>query len=260
MAKNPAFELFETICSELAARETVVFPEDRCDPLLIDELKAAFRESKAAVAFDRGMDQIQEHFKSKGASLPFVWERETRQFERKDTKYVSFIAFATQHRGAAKQSRVFENHCFERLTLRLTGAVHLVGWPRHRLKKKAQFVAYLQELGFDRNCLESHDKDGGLDILWATPLGSVPLRPLVSIQCKNASFDENEGNQSAARVIRTLDRHSHIRGRNHLVFVLFNDYIDEERFLGRAAGWIFIPIGLSDLTTPSEPALVLSVL
>jgi hypothetical protein len=37
-----------------------------------------------------------------------------------------------------------------------------------------------------------------------------------------------------------------------LVFVVFNDYIDDS-YVGRAAGWIFIPLGLSDLGSPLQP-------
>lgn len=30
-------------------------------------------------------------------------------------------------------------------------------------------------------------------------------------------------------------------------FVIFNDYIDRDVFKGRAAGWVFMPLGLTDL-------------
>jgi hypothetical protein len=89
----------------LAARGSSVFPENRCEALLIEELKSASGESDASAAFDRGLDRLEAHFRQKGAALPFQCDRGTRQFDASDLPYVKFIAFAVQHRGAGKQSR-----------------------------------------------------------------------------------------------------------------------------------------------------------
>ena len=43
-----------------------------------------------------------------------------------------------------------------------------------------------------------------------------------------------------------MSRHTHHKS-GHLKFVIFNDYIDRDRFVGRAAGWQFMPLGLTDL-------------
>lgn len=246
MPKNPTFELFEDICDELAVRETAVIAEDHFDPTLINSLKKHFGQSDATVAYDKALDDLTLHFQAKGSSLPFEVNRATREFRSIDLDYIKFIAFASEHRSAGPESKNFESRTMERLALRLTGALHLVGSPRKRNKKKRELAAYLQVLGFDKNCIEGGDKDGGFDILWLPPLGAVPLRPVVSLQCKNGSFSEREANHSAGRAHRTLQRHSVIRGHNHLLFVVFNDYI-EELFHRKAVGWTFVPMGLSDL-------------
>lgn len=129
-----------------------------------------------------------------------------------------------------------------------------VARPRGQLKRKAEIVGYLQGLGFDKNCLERYDQDGGLDILWLPPLGAIPLRPVVSVQCKNGYFDEREANASTGRADRTLRRHSHLRS-GHLKFVVFNDYIDLEEYRGRAVGWSFVPLGLTDLGDASAAGI-----
>ena len=153
-------------------------------------------------------------------------------------------------------SKDFEIQTLGRLAKRLTGVIHRVGWPRDQKKKKDEFAAYLEEeLGFRKDCLERRDKDGGFDILWLPPLGAVPLRPVVSLQCKNSYFDEDEGNASTGRARRTLLRHSHLRD-SHLKFVVFNDYIDKARFVGRAVGWTFMPLGLTDLANVSGPGVL----
>ncbi len=246
MPKNPKFELFEKICQELAVRELMVFPEDDVSPQLIEDLKDEYDETLDRRAFERALAELGKHFGGKGSRLPFEFDGETGEFRAVDKDYIAFIAFASSKRGVRSESREFEIRTLERLTKRLTGALHRVGMPRNEHKKKADFVQYLQTLGFDEDCLEARDKDGGLDILWLPLLGSIPLRPVVSVQCKNAFFDESDANQSVGRAHRTLQRHSHIRGHNHLYFVVFNDYIDES-FRGRARGWMFVPLGLSDL-------------
>jgi hypothetical protein len=251
MPRNPSFELFERICQELAEPEVCVLSEDDFERALIADLKRHFGETSAVIAFDRGLELLENHFSGKGSPLPFVHDRETREFRVTDPDYVGFIAFASERRSAGRDSRDFEVRAMARLARRLTGALHLIGSERTSYTRRRELVGYLQRLGFDKNCLEARDKDGGLDVLWLPPLGSVPLRPVVSLQCKNGSFNERDANHSAGRAHRTLQRHSHIRGQNHLLFVVFNDYIDE-RFEGRAVGWTFVPLGLSDLGELNE--------
>jgi hypothetical protein len=174
----------------------------------------------------------------------------TAEFRAVDKEYIDFVAFASNARAVGgDDAKDFEIRTLERLVTRLTGSLHRVGMPRDQRQKKAEFVKYLQGLGFDENCLGAYDKDGGLDLLWLPPLGTIPLKPVISLQCKNSFFNEREATMSAGRALRTLNRHSHVRGQHHLLFVIFNDYIDET-FVGRAVGWIFLPLGLSDLGQP----------
>ncbi len=247
MPRNPTFELFELICQELSTRDAIIIPEDDVEPALIEDLKEHYEETSGKKAFERSLAELKEHFEGKGSKLPFEFSGETGEFRALDKSYIAFIVFAANRLGVGgSESKEFEIQTLERLARRLTGAIHRVGTPRDHCKRKAEFVRYLKELGFEDDCLEPRDQDGGLDILWLPPLGTIPLRPIVSVQCKNSSFSEREANQSVGRATRTLQRHSHIRGQNHLYFVVFNDYIDEG-FIGRARGWTFIPLGLSDL-------------
>ena len=78
------------------------------------------------------------------------------------------------------------------------------------------------------------------------------LRAIVSIQCKNGSFNESSANASVGRARRSLSRHSHVRSCGFIQFVVFNDYIDAAGYVGRAAGWTFLPLGLTDLATASH--------
>lgn len=247
MPRNPAFELFETICQELAARSATIILEDDLPPALLESLKDHFDESGVGIAFDRALIELREHFAERGSALPFEFDTTTGEFRGIENDYIRFIAFASNSRGLdGSDAREFEVQITERLAKRLTGSLHHVGSPRKKHNKKKEFVSFLQTLGFDKDCLEARDKDGGFDILWLPPLGRVPIRPVVSLQCKNSSFNMEEANKSFGRAHTTLQRHSHIRGQNGLYFVVFNDYIDNT-YLGRARGWAFIPLGLSDL-------------
>ena len=39
------------------------------------------------------------------------------------------------------------------------------------------------------------------------------------------------------------------------MFVVFNDYIDSAAFVGWAAGWTFMPLGLTDLAEPATQGI-----
>lgn len=253
MQNNPAFELFEVICQELSARESTVLPEDEVNAEIIEDLKDHYEESAAPAAFRRALSDLREHFTAKGSRLPFELDEHTGECHATDKPYIDFVSFASNSRGVAGlDAKAFEVGTIGRLALRLTGSLHRVGHPRDRYSKKKEFLKYLMQLGFDENCLQPRDKDGGFDLLWLPPLGAVPLQPVVSLQCKNSSFDEADANMSAGRALRTLQRHSHVRGHHHLIFVIFNDYIDKS-FMGRAIGWVFVPLGISDLASPLVP-------
>jgi len=252
MASNPAFELFEVLCVEIAAASPQIISWDHVGDPLIEELKDHFNQPSGADAFNAALDSIETHFSERGAAVPYSVDRTTMEFVRTDAEYLDFIAFAIDHRSSGgPDSKAFEVRTLQRLRHRLTGDLHCVGTPRDQKKKKAEIVPYLQALGFDRNCLGANDKDGGLDIIWLPPLGAIPLRPVVSVQCKNSYFDEREANASTGRADRTLKRHSHIRS-GHMKFVVFNDYIERTKFIERAVGWTFMPLGLTDLAAFSS--------
>jgi hypothetical protein len=254
MPRNPVFDLFEVLCAELSRREgTQVIDENNLsDDSLIDDLKRFFHETNSAKAFDKGVNGIMDHFLEKQAKIPFDCDLPTRQFTPIDQEYLDFIAFAHGYRSVGdKAAKEFEIRTLHRLRIRVTGDLRCIGDKRKKLKKKCEIVPYLKKLGFDKNVLVGRDKDGGLDILWLLPLGTIPLRPVVSVQCKNSPFNESEAASSAARAQRTLSRHSHIRCGS-VKFVVFNDYIEACKFVGRAVGWIFLPLGLTDLA-PANP-------
>jgi hypothetical protein len=251
MAASPVFELFEVICTELAAQPTQILTEDRIGTGLLDDLKEHYDETSDSVAFKKALAEIEVHLAERGAVPPYTVDLQTREFKAVDGEYIEFVAFARNHRSVGgADSKDFEIRTLRRLRKRLTGDLRRVGVPRDLLKTKPQIVAYLKKLGFEPTCFEAHDKDGGLDILWLPPLGAVPMRPIVSVQCKNSFFDETEANKSTGRAHRTLTRHTHLRS-SHLKFVVFNDYIDKDRFEGRAVGWAFMPLGLTDLANVS---------
>ncbi len=253
-SKNVIFELFEILCSELERRtDPQIINETKLgDPELLAELKRAFKETNEAKAFERGVDALAAHFAERGAKLPFSYNLPTREFTPVDPDYLDFISLVSGLRGKGVDSKDFEIATLKRLAHRLTGSIRRVGHPRDVHKKKKDYLGYLRKLGFDENALEAKDKDGGFDILWLPPLGAVPLRPIVAFQCKNSKFDEKDAGASTERSARTFTRHSQLRRSGTMHLVVFNDYIDNERYVGRATGWGFVPIGLSDLAQSTE--------
>lgn len=250
------FELFEILCNELERRpDAQVINEAKLgDPELLAELKRTFKETNEARAFERGVEALAAHFAERGAKLPFSYDLPTREFTPVDHEYLDFIELASALRGKGVDSKEFEIATLKRLKHRLTGSLRRVGHPRDIHKKKAEYLNYLRKLGFDKNALEANDKDGGFDILWLPPIGAVPLRPIVAFQCKNSSFDEKDAGASTERSSRTFARHSQLRRSGTMHLVVFNDYIDNVRYVGRATGWGFLPIGLSDLAQSTEMA------
>jgi hypothetical protein len=257
---SPKFELFELICSELDTQrervitETVLSWEQRED-LAREQGATSDRE-----AMERGLKSVSLHFVSKGARLPFNYDLTSGRFIAEDIGFIRFIALARSTRGSGlPAAKHFEIQTWRRLSLRATGQLHLVGAPRKRKRRRAEFLGYLQQLGFGANVLEANDKDGGFDILWLPPLGAVPIRPVVSLQCKNSSFDREEAFESVAQAERSLHRHTNMGAPGtYLCCVIFNDYIDDT-YEGRACGWHFVPLGLSDMASLGNPLEVVTL-
>jgi len=249
MPKDPAFELFELICQELVSRAEIILPDDEL-PDIVEDLKNKYQETDHLKALKLAVGDLIEHFRARGSRLPFDFDVTTGRFSSTDAEYVNFISVARGSRGVGSaDSKDFEIHTLNRLVRRLTGRICRVGWPRDTHKKKAELEAYLCTLGFEKESLERYSKDGGLDLLWLPPLGAIPIRPLVSIQCKNTYFDADVAAASTARASKTLRHHAYSRGHHHLMFVVFNDYIDTA--YAERGGWNFLPLGLSDLGDPT---------
>lgn len=254
MPSNPAFDLFEEICVELAGREESVLIYDDFSSATLESVARWFRESATSTAIARALDYLREHFAARGSVLPFSYDLANGRVATVNREYIDFVSDARNQRSIAKESRDFEVATAKHIAKRLTGMVRRVGDPRKKHKECKQFAAYLvKEFGFEKGVLVGRDRDGGLDILWFPPLGAFPFRAMVSIQCKNSFYDRDAGLTSVGRAKQTLGRHSYARAEEcHLHFVLYNDYIDEN-VMGHARHACFVPLGLSDLAPLTTP-------
>ena len=246
-----SFELFEAVCSELSRTSWTVlttkgFSLDGAGDIL-QGLKKEFNQTVDEQAIDDAMSALERHFVAKGAKLPFEFNRETRELSPRDPEFIAFISRMSEIRTIPKASREFETEVTHRLSARLTGLVHRVGWPRTKKKRTEAFVRHLKGLGFGDGVVMGREKDGGLDILWLPPLGAIPHRPVVSVQCKNSWFDLEEADKSLGPTTRSLGCHSGLLNSVHLCCVLFNDYVDPSGLGKKALN--FVPLGLSDLAS-----------
>jgi hypothetical protein len=246
-----SFELFEVVCSELDRKNSTVlttkgFSLDRVDDIFQD-LKREFNETGEEEAINKAISALEQHFHAKGAELPFHFDRETREVSPCDPEFIAFISRMSEIRTIPKASREFELDVTQRLSARLTGLIHRVGWPRAEKQGREAFLKHLETLGFRKGVVVGREKDAGLDILWLPPLGAIPHRPLVSVQCKNSWFDLDEADRSLGPTTRSLGCHGGLLHSVHLCCVLFNDYV-ESCSLGEKP-LNFVPLGLSDLAT-----------
>ena len=248
MGSNPAFDLFEEMCGELADKEESVLIDDDFSPAILEGLKRLFGETATRSALRKALAYLQSHFQDRGAALPFDYDLATGRVTVVDREYIKFVFKAQGQRSIATKSKDFEVATASKLALRLTGIIRRVGSPRTKYKSRAEFATYLvKKFGFKTEVLVGNDKDGGLDILWFPPLGAFPFRAMVSIQCKNSLYDRYEGFASVGRAQQTLRRHSHAGAEgNHLHCVMYNDYIDE-KVVENARDIGFVPLGLSDV-------------
>ena len=107
------------------------------------------------------------------------------------------------------------------------------------------FNEHLRTLGFDRPVALGWDKDGGLDILWLLPIGSIPHRPIGSVQCKYGEFKMEVADASLGPGSRSFSQHGGLQPSIHVPCVLFNDYLCPTRLPAKQMN--FVPLGLSDL-------------
>jgi len=252
---NATFEFFEIIADELSSEESRVIT--RADLQLnseqapvLDALKEELAAATTEEALDSAVRELDEHFRGKGGALPFRYERETGRFTAIDRPYLQFIREMRSIRSIGSRSRDFELGVLQRLALRVTGSVHRVGHPRQVKRRKADFNSHLKGLGFRGAVLLGKEKDGGLDILWLLPLGTIPHRPIVSVQCKNGEFDMVEADRSGGPFSRSLSQHGRLQLGIHVPCVLFNDYLYPELLTPKPLN--YVPLGLSDLTMMTQ--------
>lgn len=173
------FNLFEAVADELSSETSVVLtPEDL---RVSDEEEPLFgnlrRETKAATteeAVYSAVRRLAEHFKGKGSRLPFDYDAETGRFSARDLEFLTFVKQMREIRSLSQRSRDFELSALERLGRRAVGALHRVGFPRDNRRSQPAFNKYLKSLGFARRVALGKEKDGGFDILWLLPIGTIP--------------------------------------------------------------------------------------
>lgn len=248
MKRNPAFELFEEICVELSDQDETVLTDDDFTTATLQRVKRWAKEAATHTAIAKALDYLRNHFEARGSTLPFSYDLDSGRVTVLNREYLNFVFNSYEQRSSQKEAKDFESATSKHLARRLTGIVRRVGSPRQKHKSRKKFAAYLtREFNFKKDVLVGQDKDGGLDILWFPPLGSFPFRAMVSIQCKNSSYNRDEGYKSVGRAKQTLKRHSHATAEeNHLHCVVYNDYIDE-KVMDHARDAEFVPLGLSDL-------------
>jgi hypothetical protein len=252
---SPLFEFFEIVAEELCVESSRVLTRadlqirDNDAPLL-DDLKREMKAESTDQAIELAVERLRSHFEGKGSRLPFEYQPATGRFTALDQDFLIFVKDMSSIRSIGKRSRDFECGVARRLCGRATGQVHRVGHPRDAKRKKAEFNAHLKTIGFDRPVLLGDEKDGGLDILWVLPVGTVPHRPMVSVQCKNGEFRMEVADQSVGPGTRSLSQHAGLQPTVHVLCVLFNDYISPGSVSRKQLA--FVPLGLTDLASMTE--------
>jgi hypothetical protein len=256
---EPLFEFFEIIAVELSGTESKVITDEDfrinkdVSPLsevLMKKLKAASVEATIPCA----VNELQKHFEAKGANLPFSYDSQTGRFTATDSEFLSFVTEMKDMRSISNRSRDFECGVAGRLRSRATGTIHRVGHPRDKKKLQRQFNRYLRKLGFDQPVCLGREKDGGFDVLWLLPIGTIPHRPIVSVQCKNGEFEMDGADKSVAAAKRSFGQNHHLQPSVHVPCVIFNDYLHPQRLTQKPLE--FVPLGLSDLASLKQSVSV----
>ena len=256
---SPLFEFFEAVAEELCVEDARVITRDDLqvkddEAPLLDELKRTMKAGTTEEAIYLAVQELTSHFEGKGSKLPFDYDPGTGRFTAIDRDFLGFVKEMSSIRSLAQRSRDFECGVAQRLRHRATGAIHRVGWKRDVKKKRDEFNGYLRTIGFDRPVALGKDKDGGLDILWLLPIGTLPHRPIVSVQCKNGEFNLEEADRSFGPGRRSFSQHGGLQPDVHVLCVLFNDYIHPAILPHKQFN--LVVLGLTDLAAATEPITV----
>ena len=248
---SPLFEFFEVVAEELSADDSrVITREDlaaRGDTTpLLDDLKREMKAASSDEAIRLAVEFLDRHFAERGSRTPFTYDPATGRFIASDRAFLAFVVEMSEIRGLREKAKDFECEVARRLSEKASGNVHRVGFPRDRMRTRPQFNAHLRTLGFGSDVALGAEKDGGFDILWALPVGAVPHRPLVSVQCKNGSFNIETADVSLGAASRSFSQHSGLQPSVHVPCVMFNDYISGENLTRKQLN--FVPLGLTDLS------------
>lgn len=246
------FELFELICRQLREQGEFVLTERLLPVNLLPELESATKKPGFEDAIAGSLGKLRDHFQQKGSNIPFNFDAHTGTIEPTDAEFISFVVEALSIRSGGKESKDFEKAIGRRLASRLrTGAFYNIGWPRDTRTRLPEINEFLEQLGFEEKVLRHRDKDGGMDILWFPPLGTIPVRPFVSFQCKNSRYNPRsvkEAHSSVVNAVRSIHRHAVMKSTGvYLCYVVFNDYLDH-KIRDMAEGLQYAPLGLSDLS------------
>lgn len=248
------FEFFEIVAEELVTSSPSFITPTSISSLgassILDDLRDELEVTTHADAITAAVEKLRKHFEGKDAATPFDYDPTIAKFTAIDLPFLQFVSEMKGIRSIGTRSRDFECTVATRLQLRAKGAIHRVGHPRDTKKLRKEFNLHLKKLGFRKPVLLGKDKDGGLDIIWQLPLGTVPHRPFISVQCKNAKFDMAVADASTGSGSRSLSQHEGLQAVVHVPCVFFNDYLYPE-LLGRKQ-LQFVPLGLTDLAVLSN--------
>src|SRR5579864_2640553 len=142
---NPAFDLFEEICTELREQNESVMADDDFSPMTLEAVKRAFQDPAPSSAIAKALSYLEEHFVLRGSGLPFNRDSNTGQLVATQSEYIQFVCDAQEQRSSEKESMRFEIATANRLATRLTGILCRVGWPRTKHKKPSELSSYLNE-------------------------------------------------------------------------------------------------------------------
>ena len=146
---NPAFDLFEEICSQLSDQPESILVDDDYSPTTLESVRRWAREPATTAAVGKAISYLTAHFERRGSRLPFGYDPGTGRFTAIHREYIDFVSQAQEQRKIARESKNFEVATTQCLAIKLSGLLRRVGSPRKRYKKRAALARYLEtQFGF----------------------------------------------------------------------------------------------------------------